>query len=56
MKITKIKAYQIYDSRGYPTIACKVTIDDKIIGMSMVPSGASTGEKEACELRDNNLD
>lgn len=56
MKITNIKAYQIYDSRGYPTIACKVILDNKIIGLSMVPSGASTGEKEACELRDNNLD
>ncbi|MDE5617231.1 MAG: phosphopyruvate hydratase [Ureaplasma sp.] len=56
MKITNIKAYQIYDSRGYPTIACKITLDQKNIGLSMVPSGASTGEKEACELRDNNLD
>ena len=56
MKITNIKAYQIYDSRGYPTIACKVILDSKIVGLSMVPSGASTGKKEACELRDNNLD
>ena len=52
MKITNVFAYQIYDSRGYPTVACEVTIDDKYKGLAFVPSGASTGEKEAVELRD----
>lgn len=53
MIITNIKAFQIYDSRGYPTIACMVEIDNKYREISMIPSGASTGEKEAIELRDN---
>lgn len=56
MKITSVKAFQIYDSRGYPTIACLVEIDDKYRAISMVPSGASTGEREAIELRDNKND
>lgn len=55
MKITNIKSYQIYDSRGLPTIACELTIDNKFKGLSKIPSGASTGSKEAVELRDNNL-
>lgn len=53
MKITKVKAFQIYDSRGLPTIACEITIDDHFKGLSKIPSGASTGKNEACELRDN---
>ena len=40
------------DSRGFPTVACDVTIANKFKGNAMVPSGASTGEKEAIELRD----
>lgn len=53
MKITKVKAFQIYDSRGLPTIACEVTIDNKFKGLAKIPSGASTGKNEAYELRDN---
>lgn len=54
MKISKIKAFQIYDSRGYPTIACYIEDETGNSEISMVPSGASTGEREAIELRDNN--
>jgi len=53
MKITKIHAREILDSRGNPTVEAEVTIDDKFTGIAKVPSGASTGEKEAVELRDN---
>ncbi len=52
MKITKIHAREILDSRGNPTVEAEVTIDDKFIGRGISPSGASTGEKEATELRD----
>lgn len=51
--ITSIKAFQIYDSRGFPTIACEIILNEKYRGLSKVPSGASTGKNEACELRDN---
>ncbi|MDE5553370.1 MAG: phosphopyruvate hydratase [Malacoplasma sp.] len=50
-KITKIEAYEVLDSRGFPTVAAKVWCDD-IFAKAMVPSGASTGEREAVELRD----
>lgn len=50
--IKEIKAYEVIDSRGMPTVACEVTTVCGIKGKSMVPSGASTGEKEALELRD----
>lgn len=53
MTISKVFAYQIYDSRGYPTVACEVEIDQVYKGLAFVPSGASTGTKEAHELRDN---
>ena len=46
------KAIQVFDSRGIPTISCKVFLDDGNYGVAMVPSGASTGSKEALELRD----
>lgn len=51
-KITNINAYEVLDSRGFPTVACDVTIANKFTAKAMVPSGASTGEKEAIELRD----
>ncbi len=54
MKITLITARQILDSRGNPTIAAKVVLDNGATGSAMVPSGASTGSYEAVELRDNN--
>jgi len=51
-KIKKIFAYEVLDSRGYPTVACKITLSNGISATAMVPSGASTGEREALELRD----
>ena len=50
--ITSIQAIQIIDSRGTPTVSCKVILDNGIYAISMVPSGASTGSREALELRD----
>ncbi|WPE16089.1 phosphopyruvate hydratase [Candidatus Thioglobus autotrophicus] len=52
MKIKQIKAREILDSRGNPTIEADVILDDGTIGSAMVPSGASTGQREALELRD----
>ena len=52
-KISEVNAIQVFDSRGVPTISCKITLDNGISASSMVPSGASTGSKEALELRDN---
>ena len=52
-EIKSIQAIQVLDSRGYPTVACKVATEAHS-AISMVPSGASTGSKEALELRDNN--
>ncbi len=50
--IREIKGRQILDSRGNPTIEAEVTLDSGACGRAAVPSGASTGEKEAIELRD----
>jgi len=52
--ISKIHARQILDSRGNPTIECDVTLANGVVGRAAVPSGASTGSKEALELRDEN--
>ena len=52
MKIKKIQAYEILDSRGNPTVEAFLELENGITGHAMVPSGASTGEREACELRD----
>ncbi len=54
--IVDVYAFEILDSRGNPTIKCTVTTEDNIKGVAEVPSGASTGDKEAVELRDNNTD
>ncbi len=51
-KITKVIARQILDSRGNPTVEADVLLDDGSRGRAAVPSGASTGEHEALELRD----
>jgi enolase len=51
-KIRQIKAREILDSRGYPTIETKVTLESGNFGVASVPSGASTGSFEAVELRD----
>ena len=55
-KITSLKGIEILDSRGNPTIACQVATDDGIFATSRVPSGASKGENEAIELRDDDLE
>ena len=52
-KILKIHGLQIFDSRGIPTVSCKIILEDGTSAISMAPSGASTGSKEALELRDN---
>ena len=52
MKITKITARQILDSRGTPTVEAKVQLANGAVGIASVPSGASTGSHEAHELRD----
>lgn len=50
--IKSVTAYEVLDSRGFPTVACKVKLACGAEGKAMVPSGASTGVKEALELRD----
>src|SRR5262252_6219235 len=50
--ITEVHAREILDSRGNPTVEAEVTLDDGSVGRAAVPSGASTGEHEAVELRD----
>ena len=52
MKITDIRAREILDSRGNPTIEVDVTIENGMVARAAVPSGASTGEREALEMRD----
>ena len=51
-RIEKVVAREILDSRGNPTVEVEVTLEDGIVGRAAVPSGASTGVYEACELRD----
>ncbi len=53
MHIKKIVAYEILDSRGNPTVECHLTLDDGFVAIASVPSGASVGSEEACELRDH---
>ena len=52
MKIKDVKAREILDSRGNPTVEVDVILENGIMGRAAVPSGASTGEREALELRD----
>jgi enolase len=54
VKIKDISAFQIFDSRGIPTIEAEVILADDVIGRGLVPSGASRGQYEALELRDGN--
>ena len=51
-EIVDVLAREILDSRGNPTVEVEVTLDDGTVGRAAVPSGASTGIYEACELRD----
>lgn len=52
MEIVHVSALEVLDSRGNPTVEASVILDDGSTGNAMVPSGASTGEREATELRD----
>src|SRR5881396_4245775 len=52
MRIEAIKAREVLDSRGNPTVEADCILEGGILGRSIVPSGASTGEHEALELRD----
>jgi enolase len=52
MKITKVHGREILDSRGNPTVEAEVTVTGGYVGRAAVPSGASTGQREALELRD----
>ena len=54
VKISKVVGRQILDSRGNPTVEVDLTLDNGFMARAAVPSGASTGEFEACELRDGN--
>lgn len=51
-KIQSVQGFEVLDSRGNPTVAVEVTLDNDIVGEAMVPSGASTGAREALEMRD----
>ncbi len=51
-KISQVRAREILDSRGNPTVEAEVILDSGVLGRAAVPSGASTGEREAWELRD----
>ena len=53
MKIKRIIAREILDSRGNPTVEADLFLDDGSFGRAAVPSGASTGSREALELRDD---
>src|SRR5881396_1641964 len=52
VKISQVRAREILDSRGNPTVEVDVRLDNGAFGRAAVPSGASTGEREALELRD----
>ncbi len=51
-RIREISAREILDSRGNPTLEVEVVLEDGVVGRAAVPSGASTGTREALELRD----
>ncbi|MDR0350807.1 MAG: phosphopyruvate hydratase, partial [Coriobacteriales bacterium] len=53
--IIDVYGREILDSRGNPTVEVEVVLDDGSFGRAAVPSGASTGAFEACELRDNDV-
>lgn len=52
MKIQSVRAFQIFDSRGNPTVEAEVVLRGGVVGRGLVPSGASTGQYEALEMRD----
>ncbi|WP_219215943.1 phosphopyruvate hydratase [Variovorax boronicumulans] len=51
-RITQVEGYEVMDSRGHPTVEVEITLDDGTRGRAIVPSGASTGAREAVERRD----
>jgi enolase len=51
-RLQSMNALEILDSRGFPTVRVNVVLDDGTVGTASVPSGASTGDNEATELRD----
>ena len=53
-EIISVKSIQVLDSRGNPTVEAEVKLKDGASGRASVPSGASTGSREAVELRDGN--
>jgi enolase len=55
MQIARINGREILDSRGNPTVEADVVLTDGTLGRASVPSGASTGSREACELRDGDM-
>jgi enolase len=55
MRIQSVDAYQVYDSRGTPTVEAEITLENSVRGRGTVPSGASTGQFEAHELRDGDI-
>ncbi len=56
MKIVSVRALEVLDSRGFPTVEAEVRTDSGSSGRAIVPSGASTGQREALELRDGEMD
>lgn len=52
MKIKHIDGFEVIDSRGNPTVGARVTLENDVQGLALVPSGASTGQHEANERRD----
>ena len=55
-EIVDVRAFEVLDSRGNPTVMAEVTLDDGSVGSACAPSGASTGSREALELRDGDAD
>ena len=53
--ITNVQAFEVMDSRGNPTVMAEVTLDSGEVGAACAPSGASTGSREALELRDGDV-
>ena len=51
-KIVDIKGFEVLDSRGNPTVNADVILESGVVGSACAPSGASTGSREALELRD----
>ena len=54
-RIQSLKARQVFDSRGYPTVEVEMRLRSGVMGRAIVPSGASTGRFEALELRDGDV-